>query len=86
MSDTDAGYFLVVYDIPTAVARVHDLGSDHEAALAAYCSIEDETGDRDDLDVVLLAADSLETIKRTHSSYFGSEESFESLLPEGLLS
>ena len=33
--------------------------------------------DRSDFDVVLLSADSLETIKRTHSSYFDTRESFE---------
>ena len=33
-----------------------------------------------DLDVVLLSADSLETIKRTHSSYFETK-SLDELLP-----
>jgi hypothetical protein len=41
--------------------------------------------DRSDFDVVLLSADSLETIKRTHSSYFDTRESFEALLPAGVL-
>lgn len=40
----------------------------------------------DDLDIVLVGADSLETVKRTHSSYFGdTAETFESLLPAGVL-
>jgi hypothetical protein len=42
-----------------------------------------EMRDRSDFDVVLLSADSLETIKRTHSSYFDTRESFETLLPTG---
>lgn len=40
----------------------------------------------DDLDIVLVGADSFETVKRTHSSYFGdTAETFESLLPAGVL-
>lgn len=42
--------------------------------------------DRDDLDIVLVGADSLDTVKRTHSSYFRGGKDFESLLPEGVLS
>ena len=38
--------------------------------LLAYQEAERESRGRSDLDVVLLGADSLETIKRTHSSYF----------------
>ena len=41
---------------------------------------------RDDLDIVLVGADSLETVKRTHSSYFETDETLESLLPAGVLS
>ncbi len=54
--------------------------------MAAYSEIEGEMRERDDLDIVLVGADSLETVKRTHSSYFDTEESFESLLPDGVLS
>jgi hypothetical protein len=34
---------------------------------------------------VLLSADSLATIKRTHSSYFDTNKRFETLLPAGVL-
>ncbi len=43
---------------------------DYAAALAAYENIEKEHLGHNDLDIVLLGADSLETIKKTHSSYF----------------
>lgn len=52
----------------------------------AYAEIEGEMRDRDGLDIVLVGTDSLETVRRTHSSYFQTEETFESLLPAGVLS
>jgi hypothetical protein len=85
MTDADIRHFLIVYDIPTAKAQVRDFGTNYEAAMAAYSEIEGEMRDRDDLDIVLVGADSLETVKRTHSSYFDTEETFESLLPAGVL-
>ncbi|HWM64549.1 MAG TPA: hypothetical protein VNP96_11250 [Solirubrobacterales bacterium] len=85
MTSADIKHFLIVYDIPTGKARVRDFGADYDIALAAYAEIEAEMKDRDDLDIVLLSADSLETVKRTHSSYFETRESFESLLPPGVL-
>ena len=86
MTEADIQHFLIVYDIPTGKAQVRDFGTDYDAAQAAYAELEGELRDRDDLDIVLLGADSLETIKRTHSSYFQTEETFESLLPAGVLS
>ena len=86
MTDADIRHYLIVYDIPTSKAKVRDFGIDYDAAMAAYSEIEGEMRDRDDLDIVLVGADSLETVKRTHSSYFDTEETFESLLPAGVLS
>jgi hypothetical protein len=86
MSETDIRHYLVVYDIPTSKAIVRRFGTDYDAAMAAYAEIEGEMRDRDDLDIVLVGADSLETVERTHSSYFDTEETFESLLPAGVLS
>jgi hypothetical protein len=79
-------HFLIIYDIPSGAARVRSFGTDYDGAQAAYAEIEGEMRDRDDLDIVLVGADSLDTVKRTHSSYFRAEKSFESLLPEGVLS
>ena len=51
---------------------MREFGADYDTAQSAYAEAEranEHAGGR--LDVVLLSADSLETIKRTHSSYFG---------------
>jgi len=69
MSPTDIKHFLVTYDPARREATVQAFGTDYDAAQDAYQRAEHE--DRGtNLDVVLLSADSLETIKRTHSSYF----------------
>lgn len=85
MSPADIKHFLIVYDIPSAHADVRRYGTDYDAALAAYEQAEQDARDRSDVEVVLLSADSLATIKRTHSSYFQTHESFETLLPAGVL-
>jgi hypothetical protein len=79
MSDTEIQHFLVIYNIPAREANVDDrFGSDYDAALAAYAEAEQIYRGRDDVEVVLLGADSLDTIKKTHSSYFSTrEEGFE---------
>ncbi len=84
MSPADIKHFLVIYDVKTSHAEVRPFGTDYDAAQAAYDQVERETRDRSDLDIVLLSADSLATIKRTHSSYFHSRKSFEALLPAGI--
>ncbi len=85
MSPDDIKHFLIVYDIASANTDVRPYGTDYDAALKAYERAEQEARDHADVEVVLLSADSLETIKRTHSSYFHKPESFETLLPAGLL-
>lgn len=87
MTESDIKHFLVVYDIPAGRVSVRAFGTDYEKAIEAYADAEDAARGRDDLDIVLLSADSLATIKRTHSSYFDVDGStFESLLPPGVLS
>ncbi len=77
--DPDIRHFLVIYDIATREANVDDrFGSDYDAALSAYAEAEQTYRGRGDIEVVLLGADSIETIKKTHSSYFSTrEEGFE---------
>lgn len=79
MNDTVINHFLVIYDIATREANVDDrYGSDYDAALAAYTRAEETYRGREDIEVVLLGADSIDTIKKTHSSYFSTrEEGFE---------
>jgi hypothetical protein len=68
----DIKHFLVTHDVTRRETTVVEFGADYEVALDAYGEAERKVWGRPDLDVVLLGADSLETIKRTHSSYFGS--------------
>jgi hypothetical protein len=77
-------HFLIKYDIKAGRANVQGFGEDYEAAMHAYEELEQEARESSDVDVVLLSADSLETIKRTHSSYFETR-TFEQLLPAGVL-
>lgn len=74
MSNDEIRHFLVVYDVPTLKAEVTQFEDDYEAAVAAYRELEKRYLDDDSHDVVLLGADSIETIKRTHSSYFETTE------------
>lgn len=85
MTDLPIKHFLVVYDIARGHADVQHFGADYDAAQRAYADVEWETREDTNIDAVLLSADSLETVKRTHSSYFGRRKRFEHLLPPGIL-
>jgi hypothetical protein len=51
--------------------EVHEYGDDVEQANTAYSTLEDEhAGGK--YEVVLVGADSIDTIKRTHSPYFST--------------
>lgn len=74
MSPDEINHFLVIYDPATGNVEVKRFGSDYDAAQAAYAKLEEASRIAgDDRDIVLLSADSLETIKQTHSSYFGGK-------------
>jgi hypothetical protein len=78
MSSTDIRHFLVIYDIAAREAHVDSYGFDYDAAIQAYAETEQLYRGREDVEVVLLSADSIETIKKTHSSYFSTrDEGFE---------
>lgn len=83
MSPDEIRHFLVVFDPATGGVEVRAFGTDYEAALEAYSGAEMANGDvAAALDIVLLSADSLETIEQTHSSYFREDTSrLEALLP-----
>ena len=70
MSPDEIKHFLVVYDPASGETKVSDFGTDYDAAQTAYAKAEQANGIETTLDIVLLSADSLETIKQTHSSYF----------------
>lgn len=74
----DTKHFLVTRDIGRDRTEVVEF-ADYGAAQAAYEKAERQARGRSDLDIVLLSADSLETVKSTHSSYFGAN--LDELLP-----
>ncbi len=63
MTDVDIQHFLVVYNLAEAKAHVEEFGTDYDAALSAYAKAEEDFANRDTYDIVLLGADSIETIK-----------------------
>lgn len=84
--NADIKNFLLVLSISSGSIEVREFGSDMDEALAAYAAAEESTKDDPDKDVVLVGADSLETVKRTHSSYFAAERTsrlFDELIEEG---
>ncbi len=81
--DDDIKHFLVARDVARNETTVVEFGTDYEAAQDAYQEAEQTARGRRDLDVVLLSADSLETIKLTHSSYFEPKSLDELLSPTG---
>lgn len=80
MSTDDIKHFLVIYDTASGEVEVKRFGSDYDAAQEAYSKAERANSGSDRYDIVLLSADSLRTIKKTHSSYFGSRDAHENLL------
>jgi hypothetical protein len=65
-------HFLVTRDPKEQKTTVREFGMDYDAAQDAYQKAEWQAWGTS-LDVVLLSSDSLETIERTHSSYFDEE-------------
>lgn len=74
MSPEEIKHFLVMRDHATGEVKVKRFGTDYDAAQVAYANAERAHAE-DDLDIVLLSADSLATIRKTHSSYFEAGES-----------
>lgn len=82
MSPDEIKHFLVIYDPASGKTEVQDFGADYDAAQTVYAEAEQANGVETELDIVLLSADSLETIRQTHSSYFtGGASRLEELLP-----
>lgn len=63
-------HFLLTFDIGRQTAQVEEFGTEYEMALVAYGAAEERHRSDPQIEVVLLGADSLETLRRTHSSYF----------------
>lgn len=63
-------HFLLVYDLRAQRLISQRQFDDGAEAAAAYSALEAENQGRADLEIVLVGADSIETIKRTHAHYF----------------
>lgn len=70
MSQAQINHFLVTYDIRHGLAHVDSFDRNYDAALAAYAEAEEAHRDDSNVEVVLLGSDSIQTLERTHSSYF----------------
>ena len=83
MKPSEIKHFLVTLTVATGEVGVEPFGSDYDAAQEAYARAERANCGNPRLDIVLLSADSLGTIKQTHSSYFHGKSSLElkKLLP-----
>lgn len=63
-------YFILIYSIPSRELEIHELEQDSNAAAEAYSRFEVTHRDDPSTEVVLVGADSIETIHKTHSHYF----------------
>ena len=81
MSPDEIKHFLITFDPATGKTEVLPFGTDYDAAQAAYSKAESANRTDAALDIVLISADSLETIEQTHSSYFNGGAKLEELLP-----
>jgi hypothetical protein len=63
-------HFLLVYDLTAQRLISQRRFEDGAEAAAAYSALEAENRGRNDLEIVLVGADSIETIRRTHAHYF----------------
>ena len=63
-------YFILIYDIPSRQLEVHEFEERYEDAVEAYGHFESEHRKDRSIEVVLVGADSIETIHKTHSHYF----------------
>lgn len=73
---TTVTHFLLIYDLKRRSLRWEDLGPDAEAAAARYSQAEEDLGAG--YEIVLIGADSLDTIRTTHAHYFEGERNDES--------
>jgi hypothetical protein len=63
-------HFLLTFDVGRETASVREFGDDYDAALEAYDAAEEQHRHDPQIEVVLLGADSIDTLRKTHSSYF----------------
>jgi len=70
-TDAPLNHFLIVYRRADGNVNVQEFGDDVERAMDVYAETERKYLRDDYVEVVLIGSDSLETVKFTHSNYFG---------------
>lgn len=64
-------HFLFIYDLKhDQSVSVEDYGDDIDSAITAYRAAEMLYADQPWMDIVLIGSENLESIKKTHSTYF----------------
>jgi hypothetical protein len=65
--------FLIIYNARSQrLIQAINLGDNTTAAVASYSECEQKYRGNEDIEVVLIGSDSLDTIKQTHGHYFGN--------------
>lgn len=72
MTPGPTSYFLLIYHLDTREVLVEEFGADERAAADAYTAREHEHRDEPTVEVVMVGADSLDTVRKTHSHYFAA--------------
>ncbi len=78
-------YFLLTFRVADRSVAVEAFGADETAATDAYSRLEREVGDHGEVEVVLVGADSIETVRKTHSHYFSADEDVLASVEKNLL-
>lgn len=66
-------YFILVYDLRDREVEIEPFNAEFDRAADTYAMLEERHRDDDTTEVVLVGADSIETIKRAHSHYFAHD-------------
>jgi hypothetical protein len=71
MTPRDLSHFLIVYRVANESVEIGEYpGTQYDEAQDAYRALEDKYRDDDEVEVVLLSADSLEALMETHGRFF----------------
>lgn len=71
--------FILVFDKANGSLVVEQFGDDVESAVARYDELEQGQPDDRSTEIVLLGADSIDTLRTTHPHYFNKERDTDSL-------
>lgn len=69
-------HFLLIYDHEQQrLLAAKELGTNVDSAGSTYAEYEEKYRDRKGIEIVLVGADSLDTIRQTHAHYFSESAS-----------